>query len=153
MTLQRKKYDCPKHSAIALSAGWRLHFQSRTFLTEQLIYLLKALTQMHPMVALSRCHICSGEYSSGSNFSMLVWSQTATIALLLMSEMCFYNVVWNLEEWLLFVQSALPSPIPWLPRISNTTAPPVQQETKKRTTRSAGHIRVEQGQQVKTMKV
>lgn len=84
---------------------------------------------------------------------MLVWSQTAMIAFLKMSEMGFHNVVCKLEEWWLFVQSALPSPIPWLPRISNTAAPPVQQETKKRTTWSAGYIRVEQGQQVRTMKV
>lgn len=109
-----------------------------------------ASAQIQPVVALSRCHIGSGEYSSGSNFSLLVWSQTAFF---LMSEMYFHNVACNLEEWQLFVQSALPSPIPWLPRISNTMAPPVQQETKNRTTWSAGHIGVEQRQQVKTMKV
>lgn len=86
LTLQGKKYDCPKHSAIVLAAGWRLHFLSRTFLTEQLIYLSMASAQIQHVVALSRCHICSGEYSSDSNFSMLVWSQTAMIA--------FFNV-WN----------------------------------------------------------
>lgn len=81
LTLQGKKYDCPKHSAISLSASWRVHFHSRTFSTEQLIYLSMASAQIHPLVAVLRCHICSGEYSSSPNFSMLVWSQTAMIAI------------------------------------------------------------------------
>lgn len=29
LDIAREKYECPKHSAIALSAGWRLHFHSR----------------------------------------------------------------------------------------------------------------------------
>lgn len=80
VALQGKKYDCPKHSAIALSAGWRLHFHSRTFLPEQPMYLSMASSQIYPVVALLRSHLCSGEYSSGFNFSVLIWSQTATIA-------------------------------------------------------------------------
>lgn len=44
--------------------------------------------------------------------------------LLFMPEMGFHNDACNLEEQWLFVQSDLPSPIPRLPSISNTTAPP-----------------------------
>lgn len=29
LDIAREKYDCPEHSAIALSAGWRLHFHCR----------------------------------------------------------------------------------------------------------------------------
>lgn len=29
LDIASEKYDCPKHSAIALAAGWRLHYHSR----------------------------------------------------------------------------------------------------------------------------